>query len=90
MTLRTLFERLLDERPATQQADTWRGVQARIERPRARRWVLLVVAASITIGVVWLRTPAKEQEQEQEMYLYIARTDRPSSEALEFTLKESP
>ena len=88
MTLRTLFERLLDERPATQEADTWRGIQARIERPRARRWVLLVVAASIAIGVVWLRPPAEAPEQ--EMYLYIARTDRPSSEALEFTLKESP
>jgi hypothetical protein len=71
-----------------QSTDTWRGIQARIQGPRSRRWVLIGAAVMIVLGVFWFRTP--EEAGQQEMYLYVARTDRPSSEALELTLKESP
>ena len=93
MTQRTLMQRLLDERPATQGRDTWAQLEERLSRRRRPRVVLVLVlaAAAAILGVVLgARVTSKEEAPPTVMYLFIARSDRPLSEALELNLGKTP
>lgn len=89
MSKRTLMQRLLDERPASQEQRTWEDIVERLE-PTPRRWLVLAsVLAVVAVTVsAWLMRPVVKPPD--EMYLFISSSDRPASEALEFSLKESP
>ena len=91
MTQRTLMQRLLDERPATQGRDTWQQLEERLGRRRRPRALLaLAAAAALLVVAVGVRVTSKNDEPSTEMYLFIARSDRPLSEGLELNLEKAP
>lgn len=89
--MKELFQRWLNEESATPaEADgQWRAIQRRLSGS-PRRWLWMVPVVGLAALAVALLRPGPLPARKGVMSLYVGRSDRPASEALEITLEVAP
>ena len=76
--MRDLIKQWLGSQPASE-AEAWAALERRIDGPRRRSPLAVLAAAALTIGlVVWGSSTQVELTE-----VYVARSDRPASEAVQ-------